>query len=67
MLLVFRLDFDSEPNAYSGVVPGDARADVCWGKPQLLSEPALILKYYLILDSVDLLRISFRTITDILF
>jgi hypothetical protein len=29
--------------------------------------PTLILNYYLVLDSVDLLRIIFRTITDILF
>jgi len=27
----------------------------------------IILNYYLVLDSVDLLRIIFRTITDILF
>src|SRR5690348_13191369 len=43
------------------------------GNPQLRTESVsathrtIILKYYLVLDSVDLLRIIFRTITDVLF
>jgi hypothetical protein len=51
----------------AALLPGALKTDVAGENPFELLDLPLILKYYLFLDSVDLLRISFRTITDILF
>ena len=55
------------PNQDSVVPGGHCKRTFAGEKAISVAGQALILKYYLILDFVDLLRISFRTITDLLF